>query len=81
MCFCAQDGWTALHLAAYEGKVDVVRLLLTDAQAQINIQTKVKWIPTYFNNSTSNWQCPYIASVIFSCGHVDYNVLMAIATG
>ena len=54
MCLCAQDGWTALHLAAQEGKVDVVKLL-TDAQAQINIQTKVKWIPTYFNNSTSNW--------------------------
>ena len=36
-----QDGWTALHLAAQEGKVDVVRLLLTEAQALVNIQTKV----------------------------------------
>ena len=36
-----QDGWTALHLAAHEGKVDVVRLLLTEAQALVNIQTKV----------------------------------------
>ena len=35
-----QDGWTALHLAAQEGKVDVVRLL-TESQAQVNIQTEV----------------------------------------
>ena len=38
--FSPQNGWTALHLAAQEGKVDVVRLL-TEAQAQINIQTEV----------------------------------------
>ena len=37
---CPQDGWTALHLAAQEGKVDVVRLL-TESQAQVNIQTEV----------------------------------------
>ena len=40
VCLCPQDGWTALHLAAEEGKVDVVRLL-TEAQAQVNIQTEV----------------------------------------
>ena len=40
LCFCPQDGWTALHLAAQEGKVDVVRLL-TEAKAHINIQTEV----------------------------------------
>ena len=40
VCLCPQDGWTALHLAAQEGKVDVVRLL-TEAQAQVNIRTKV----------------------------------------
>ena len=38
--FSPQNGGTALHLAAQEGKVDVVRLL-TEAQAQINIQTEV----------------------------------------
>ena len=32
----SQDGWTALHMAAQEGKVDVVRLLLL-----VNIQNKV----------------------------------------
>ena len=48
VCFCAQDGWTALHLAAQEGKVDVVRLL-TEAQARVNIQTKVNF------NSTNSW--------------------------
>ena len=37
---CQQYGWTALHLAAQEGKVGVVRLL-TEARAQVNIQTKV----------------------------------------
>ena len=40
VCLCSQDGWTALHLAAQEGKVDVVRLL-TEAQAQVNIQSEV----------------------------------------
>ena len=38
--FCPQYGWTALHLAAQKGKVDVVRLL-TKSQAQVNIQTEV----------------------------------------
>ena len=33
-------GRTALHLAAEEGRVDVVRLLI-EAKAQVNIQTKV----------------------------------------
>ena len=40
MCLCPQDGRTALHLAAQEGKVDVVRVL-TEAEAQVNIQTEV----------------------------------------
>ena len=40
MCLCSQGGVTALHLAAQEGRVDVVRLL-TEAQAQVNIQTEV----------------------------------------
>ena len=40
MYFYPQDGWTALHLAAQEGKVDVVRLL-TEAQAQVNTQDEV----------------------------------------
>ena len=35
-----QDGWTALDVAAHEGKVDVVRLLI-NAKAQVNIQTEV----------------------------------------
>ena len=39
-CVCPQDGWTALHLAAQEGRVDVVRVL-TEAGAQLNILTKV----------------------------------------
>ena len=40
VCFCPQDSFTALHCAAQEGKVDVVRLL-TEAKAHINIQTEV----------------------------------------
>ena len=43
MCFCQQDGWAALHLAAQEGKVDVVRLL-TESQAQVNLKTEVLYI-------------------------------------
>ena len=49
MFMSTQDGWTALHLAAQEGKVDVVRLLLTEAQALVNIQTKV-----YSHHITTN---------------------------
>ena len=41
MFVSTQDGWTALHMAAQEGKVDVVRLLLTEAQTLVNIQNKV----------------------------------------
>ena len=37
---CLQDGTTALHMAAEQGRVDVVRLLI-DAEAQVNIQAKV----------------------------------------
>ena len=49
-----QDGWTALHLAAQEGKVDVVRLL-TDSRAQVNIRTKVLYIHFVARHvSTSN---------------------------
>ena len=40
MCFCSQDGCTALHLAAQEGQVDVVKLL-TEAKAHVNLQTEV----------------------------------------
>ena len=40
VCYSPQDGATALHLAAQEGKVDVVRLL-TEAKALVNIQSKV----------------------------------------
>ena len=52
VCLCPQDGWTALHLAAQEGKVDVVRLL-TEAQAQVNIQTEVH--PLYIYVMSSDW--------------------------
>ena len=40
MCFYPQRGWTALHLAAHKGKVDVLRLL-TESGAPVNIQTEV----------------------------------------
>ena len=40
LCCCLQDDWTPLHLAAIGGKVDMVRLL-TDAHAEINLQTEV----------------------------------------
>ena len=38
--FYTQNGFTPLHLAVHEGKVDVVRLL-TEAKAHVNIQTEV----------------------------------------
>ena len=41
MFVSTQNGRTALHMAAQEGKVDVVRLLLTEAQTLVNIQNKV----------------------------------------
>ena len=41
-CICCvfQRGWTALHLAAQEGNIDVAKLLI-DAKAQVNIQEEV----------------------------------------
>ena len=38
--FCPQGGWTALHVAAEDGRVDVVRLLI-EAKAQVDIQSEV----------------------------------------
>ena len=35
-----QDGWTALHMAAQEGKVEVVKVLL-ESQANVNMQPEV----------------------------------------
>ena len=35
-----QNGWTALQMAAQEGRVDVVKVLI-DAQADVNIQHEV----------------------------------------
>ena len=43
LCYCPQTGWTALHLAAQEDKVDVVSLL-TEAEAQVDIQTVVRTV-------------------------------------
>ena len=40
LCLCPQNGFTALHMAAQEGKVDVVRLLI-DAEAHIDMQINV----------------------------------------
>ena len=37
---CTQDGWTPLMIASFNGHVDIVRIL-TEAQAQINIQNEV----------------------------------------
>ena len=36
-----QDGWTALHIAVQEGRVEVVRILLTEAQTLVTIPNKV----------------------------------------
>ena len=41
MSFCSQRGFTALHLAAQEGRVDVVRLLTKAAKAHVNVLTEV----------------------------------------
>ena len=41
MCMYTQGGWTALHLAAHEGNIYVMRLLVNEAQTLVNIQTEV----------------------------------------
>ena len=64
VCYSPQDGWTALHMAAQEGKVDVVRLL-TEAQALVNIQTKVCTSTTLHGVVSNEW------STVFQ--QVEYN--------
>ena len=56
MSFYPQDGWTALHAAAQEGKIDMVRLL-TEAQAQVNIQTEVHTytMSSLISHMTMDW--------------------------
>ena len=44
-----QSGWSALHLAAQEGNVDVVRLL-TEAKAHVNTQTEVYLDTVFMSN-------------------------------
>ena len=63
VCLCPQEGRTALHLAAQEGKVDVVRRLLTEAQALVNIQTKVH-TPFLMSNDWST-ACILVAVIIW----------------
>ena len=54
MCVCSQNGWTALHLVAIEGRVDVVKLL-TQARAQLDIQSEVlKFFYCLFHISASD---------------------------
>ena len=60
MFVSTQDGWTALHLAAQEGKVDVVRLLLTEAQALVNIQSKVH----SHHITTNDWSTALSSSLL-----------------
>ena len=50
-------------MAAQEGKVDVVRLLLTEAQALINIQAKVH----SHHITTSFWSTALSSSLLFAC--------------
>ena len=40
VCFCPQSGATALYMAAGQGKVEVVRLLI-EAKALVNLPSKV----------------------------------------
>ena len=62
MFVSTQNGGTALHLAAQEGKVDVVRLLLTEAQALVNIQAKVH----SHHITTNDWSTALNSSLVFS---------------
>ena len=53
---CLQDSWTALHIAAKGGRVDIA-LLLTEAQAEINKQSQVL--------------CKYKVIIMYPM-HIDY---------
>ena len=63
MIMSTQDGATALHMAAQEGKVDVVRLLLTEAQALVNIQTEVH----SHHIMTNDWSTALSFSLLYAC--------------
>ena len=81
LCFCPQDGWTALHMAAQEGKHDVVRLL-TEAKAHVNLQTKVHtlrhvWstdLDSHFLSGVRGESiCIYRECCVHACFIVDVN--------
>ena len=62
MFVSTQDGWTALHMAAQGGKVDVARLLLTEAPALVNIQTEVH----SHHIMTSDWSTALSFSILYA---------------
>ena len=59
---CSQDGFTALHLAALEGNVDVVRLL-TKAKAHVSTQIKVQVYTFWSTDLDSN----FLSKIIIDC--------------
>lgn len=66
VCFCSQDGWTALHLAAQEGRIDVVRLLI-EAQAQVNVQSEVH-SSIYTDLPSHYWCTDHTLSLVLPIG-------------
>ena len=58
-------------MAAQEGKVDVVRLLLTEAQALVNIQNKVH--SHYITTDPYRWSVPLFCMHVL-CSSIVYRV-------
>ena len=75
MCFCTQNGATALHMAAQEGKVDVVRLL-TEAGAQLNIRTEVQHCYSCMCHMTSCSSTSSLAGQALS--HLTHSIQMCV---
>jgi ankyrin repeat protein len=64
-------GWTALHFAAWEGRVGVVRVLLHHDGVDPNVQEKNRWTALHFTASNSHVE---IVRILLRHDHINPNV-------
>lgn len=51
---CGADGWTALHIAARNSSIEIVRLLLSRSTIDVNVKNKWKSTPLMIAAGSGN---------------------------